>query len=67
MTDEREPPGIPEAPAFSGETADSLTVHWRDPENTGPVITDYDVRYRKKGPGRFIDAQHDGVGALSDA
>ena len=62
VTDEREPPGIPEAPAFSGETADSLTVHWRDPENTGPVITDYDVRYRKKGPGRFIDAQHMGPG-----
>ena len=62
MTDEREPPGIPEAPAFSGETADSLTVHWRDPENTGPAITDYDVRYRKKGPGRFTDAQHMGPG-----
>ena len=62
VTDEREPPGIPEAPAFSGETADSLTVHWRDPENTGPAITDYDVRYRKKGPGRFIDAQHMGPG-----
>ena len=25
VTDEREPPGIPEAPIFSGETADSLT------------------------------------------
>ena len=62
VTDEREPPGIPEAPAFSGETADSLTVHWRDPENTGPAITDYDVRYREKGPGRFIDAQHMGPG-----
>ena len=62
VTDEREPPGIPEAPAFSGETADSLTVHWRDPENTGPAITDYDVRYRKKGPGRFTDAQHMGPG-----
>ena len=62
VTDEREPPGIPEAPAFSGAAADSLTVHWRDPENTGPAITDYDVRYRKKGPGRFIDAQHMGPG-----
>ena len=62
VTDEQEPPGIPEAPAFSGETSDSLTVHWRDPENTGPAITDYDVRYREKGPGRFIDAQHMGPG-----
>ena len=62
VTDEREPPGIPEAPAFSGETADSLTVRWSEPENTGPPIMDYDVRYREKGPGRFIDAQHMGPG-----
>ena len=62
VTDEREPPGIPEAPAFSGETADSLTVRWSEPENTGPPIMDYDVRYREKCPGRFIDAQHMGPG-----
>ena len=62
VTDEREPPGIPEAPAFSGETADSLTVRWSEPENTGPPIMDYDVRYREKGPGHFIDAQHMGPG-----
>ena len=62
VTDEREPPGIPEAPAFSGETADSLTVRWSEPENTGPPIMDYDVRYREKGPGHFIDAQYMGPG-----
>ena len=62
VTDEREPPGIPEAPAFSGETAGSLTVRWSEPENTGPPIMDYDVRYREKGPGHFIDAQHMGPG-----
>ena len=62
VTDEREPPGIPEAPAFSEETADSLRVRWREPDNSGPPITDYDVRYRKKGPGPFIDAQHMGPG-----
>ena len=62
VTDEREPPGIPEAPAFSGETADSLTVRWSEPENTGPPIMDYDVRYREKGPGHFIVAQHMGPG-----
>ena len=60
VTDEREPPGIPEAPAFSGETADSLTVHWSEPDNTGPAITGYDVQYREKGTGRFTDAQHEG-------
>ena len=62
VTDQREPPGIPKAPAFSGETAGSLTVHWSEPENTGPPIMDYDAQYREQGPGRFIDAQHEGPG-----
>ena len=35
VTDEREPPGIPEAPTFSGETAESMTVNWSEPDNTG--------------------------------
>ena len=62
VTDEREPPGIPEAPTFSGETAESMTVNWSEPDNTGPAITDYDVRYREKGTGRFTDGQHEGPG-----
>ena len=62
VTDEREPPGIPETPIFSGETADSLTVNWSEPDNTGPAISDYDVQYREKGTGRFIDGQHAGPG-----
>ena len=49
VTDEREPPGIPQAPTFSGETAESLTVNWSEPDNTGPAITDYDVQYRTGG------------------
>ena len=62
VMDEREPPGIPEAPTFSGETAESMTVHWSEPDNTGPAITDYDVRYREGGSGGFTDAQHEGPG-----
>ena len=62
VTDEREPPGIPEAPTFSGETAESMTVNWREPDNTGPAITDYDVQYREKGTGRFTDGGHEGPG-----
>ena len=62
VTDEREPPGIPEAPTFSGETAESMTVNWSEPENTGPPITDYDVQYREGGSGGFTDAQHEGPG-----
>ena len=69
VTDEREPPGVPEAPTFSGETADSLRVSWTEPENTGPAITDYDVQYRKEGTGGFTGALHEGPGrtlTLSD-
>ena len=62
VTDEQEPPGVPEAPTFSGETAESMTVNWSEPDNTGPPITDYDVQYLEKGTGRFIDAQHAGPG-----
>ena len=69
VTDEREPPEAPEAPTFSGETADSLTVSWSEPDNTGPAITDYDVQYRKEGTGGFTGAPHQGPGrtlTLSD-
>ena len=69
VTDEREPPGVPEAPTLSGETADSLQVSWSEPDNTGPAITDYDVQYREKGTERFTDAGHEGPGlslTLSD-
>ena len=62
VTDEREPPGVPEAPIFSGETADSLRVSWSEPDNTGPDITDYDVQYREEGRGGFTDGNHQGPG-----
>ena len=62
VTDEREPPEVPEAPAISGETAEGLTVSWNEPENKGPAITDYDVQYREKGTGRFIDGDQQGPG-----
>ena len=62
VTDEREPPEVPEAPAIAGETADSLTVSWSEPDNTGPAITDYDVQYREEGTGRFSGALHEGPG-----
>ena len=62
VTDEREPPEVPEVPVISGETADSLEVSWSEPDNTGPAITDYDVQYREKGTGRFIDGDQQGPG-----
>ena len=62
VTDQREPPEAPEAPVISGETAESLTVSWSEPDNTGPDITDYDVQYREKDRGNFRGVTHDGRG-----
>ena len=62
VTDEREPPEVPEAPTIAGETADSLRVSWSEPDNTGPAITDYDVQYREEGAGGFTGAPHEGPG-----
>ncbi len=69
VTDQREPPEAPGAPVISGETADSLTVSWSEPDNTGPDITDYDVQYREKGRGGFTIVNHQEPGlslTLSD-
>ena len=35
VMDEQEPPEVPEAPAISGETADSLEVSWTEPDKHG--------------------------------
>ena len=67
VTDEREPPGIPEAPTFSGETADSLTVNWSEPDKHRPG----DQRLRRAVPGEGHGGLHRrstrGAGALSEA
>ena len=64
VTDTDEPPMAPGAPMVSARTGttDSLSVTWTAPDNTGPAITDYDVRYREGGSGGFTDAQHEGPG-----
>ena len=54
-------PGKPPAPTVSAATPYSLTVEWREPENTGTAITDYDVQYREVGSGSFTDARHEGT------
>ncbi len=61
VADEDEPPGKPEPTTFSEEMRDNLTVRWTEPENIGPDITNYDVRYQEGGGG-FTDAQHEGTG-----
>ncbi len=62
VTDVNEPPGAPAAPTFGTATTTSLAVNWVAPANTGPAITDYDVRYREGSSGSFTDAGYDGAG-----
>ena len=53
VSDEEEPPGAPAAPVVTAEGSDSLKVSWREPENRGPEIVDYEVRYREGWRGRL--------------
>ena len=62
MTVTDENPGKPLAPTVSAATPYGLMVEWMEPENSGPTITDYDVRYREGDSGDgFTDAQHQGT------
>ena len=62
VTDEEEPPEAPGAPAVTAEGSDSLKVSWREPENRGPEIVDYEVRYREAGEEGYSDGGHEGTG-----
>ena len=62
VSDEEEPPGAPPAPVVTAEGSDSLQVSWREPENRGPEITDYEVRYREGGEAGYSDGGHEGTG-----
>ena len=62
VTDEEEPPGAPGAPAVTAERSDSLKVSWEEPENRGPEIVDYEVRYREGGEEGYSDGGQEGTG-----
>ena len=62
VSDEEEPPGAPGAPVVTAEGSDSLKVSWREPENRGPEIVDYEVRYREGGEAGYSDGGHEGTG-----
>ena len=62
VSDEEEPPGAPGAPVVTAEGSDSLKVSWREPENRGPAIVDYEVRYREEGEAGYSDGGHEGTG-----
>ena len=64
VSDEEEPPETPAAPAVTPEGTDSLKVSWREPENRGPDIVDYEVRYREAGEEGYSDGGHQGTGLM---
>ena len=61
VTDMDEAPGKPGVPAVSAVSVTSLSVGWSAPDNAGPAITDYDVRYRAGISGAWSDAGHAGT------
>ena len=67
VADEEEPPAAPGAPGVTAEGSDSLKASWREPENRGPVIVDYDVRYREGGEAGYRDGGHEGTGLDGEA
>ena len=69
VMDVDEPPAQPEAPEVRSAGLTSLAVGWTAPDNQGPEITDYDLRYREVGGEEFQDAGYSGIGtswALND-
>ena len=66
VTDEAEPPDVPDAPTVTGVSPTGLAVAWTAPANLGPPISDYDVQYRvADSGGAFTDAGYDGTGTAA--
>ena len=61
IVDLDEAPSQPGAPEVRSTGPTGLAVSWTAPDNKGPEITDYDVRYREAG-GEFQDAEFVGAG-----
>ena len=61
VTDEDEPPAAPDAPGVKavGDNATSLRVSWTEPDNAGPEIEHYDLRYRAGSTGGWTDGPSD--------
>ena len=67
VTDVPEPPSKPDRPTVRATPKDSrsLDVSWKEPGNTGPAITGYDVRYRKGGSSVFRSITSTGTGTTA--
>ena len=68
VTDVAEPPARPAAPSVSsvsGSTT-SLSVIWTAPSNTGPAITNYDLRYRQGSSGPWTNGPQNVIGTSAE-
>ena len=62
VTDEsNEVPGPPAAPALADATSGSLAVSWSVPDNAGPPVSGYHIRYRIAVTGSWREATHEGL------
>ena len=61
VTDADEPPGRPGAPGVTvdRDSVTSLVVSWAEPDNAGPEIEHYDLRYRAGATGGWTDGPQD--------
>ena len=62
-----EAPEKPAKPTPAGSTVNSVTVMWSEPGNTGPAITDYDVRWREQGTSGWTELPDTGTEADNTA
>ena len=53
-------PGKPARPTVAGGH-EQVDVEWDAPDNTGPPITGYDLQYRIRDIGEFVEADHSGT------
>ena len=67
VTDVPEQPAKPARPTVRATlgSSRSLDVNWKEPDNTGPAITGYDLRYRKGNSGTFTLDQLTGTGTTA--
>ena len=66
VTNVAETPARPSAPNVASSSADSLTVHWSEPNTDGPLVRDYDLRYRVVGStDDFDNWDHEGAGFVA--
>ena len=68
VTDIPEAPSRPTRPTVRAtpETSRSLDVSWTEPDNMGPDITGYDLRYRKGNSGSFTLLSPTGTGTSAN-